>query len=169
MAAFLDYKWRKREIGLVHDLQESGGNDDEPRITSSRHSHDLRYACGRYGNAGACPIGLANQPGGAALARPDHLSAELLSDRLRLRLPVRTLMPAGLRRAVNLGGSGPADGADTGPDATAGDDAPRCAGRRRTTAMSVPGCKCCASLRRSEAKNRRFVTSVTAFPAAREY
>jgi hypothetical protein len=39
-------------------------------------------------------------------------------------------MPAGLRRLVNLGGSGPIDAADTDPDATAVDCAPMVRGRQ---------------------------------------
>jgi hypothetical protein len=49
-------------------------------------------------------------------------------------------MPAGLRRVVNLGGFGPIDGADTGPDATAVDYAPTVRGRQAQDCRHVnPG------------------------------
>src|SRR5262245_48530284 len=61
-------------------LQDRGGNDDDLRIAWLRYCRALHY--GR--DPSACPNRLG--PDGSALARPDHLSAELLVARLRLRI-----------------------------------------------------------------------------------
>src|SRR5262245_40467883 len=77
-------------------LQDKGVNDDDLRIAWLRYCRALHY--GR--DPGACQNRFG--PDGPALARPDHLSAELFVARLRLRLRIWTLLSARLQLVKQL-------------------------------------------------------------------